>query len=124
MIPILSTFTPSANASTKKKKIQVYSMETTPPFHSSPSTLHLPPIPLHLHLLTPFLSKPSTDPGSDMPNLHMLPHHLHPLKLATKVIVIQIPILNLIRHLPLPLPRLLGVLQLETVLVHREAHRL
>jgi len=47
---------------------------------------------------------------------------LHALKLAAKVVFVQVALLDLLGHLSLPLARLLSALQLQPVLVHGEAH--
>lgn len=46
------------------------------------------------------------------------------IKVATKVIVIEIALLNLLSHLSLTLARLLSILELEAMLVHWETHSL
>ena len=48
--------------------------------------------------------------------------NLHALELAAEVVLVQIAVLYLLGHLTLALPCFLGILQLESVLVHREAH--
>lgn len=48
----------------------------------------------------------------------------HALKVAAKVILVKIAVLNLLGHLPLALTSLLGILQFEAVLVHGETHSL
>lgn len=49
---------------------------------------------------------------------------LHALEVSTHVIIVQVALLNLVGHLPLAFSGFLGVLQLESVLVHGETHSL
>lgn len=47
---------------------------------------------------------------------------LQSLKVSPSIILINLAILNLFGKLPLPLPRLLRILELESMLVHGEPH--
>jgi len=49
---------------------------------------------------------------------------LHSLKLTTRIIIVNISILNLLGQLPLSLPGLLSVLKFKPVLIHGEPHSL
>lgn len=49
---------------------------------------------------------------------------LHAIKVAAKVVLVQISLLYLLGHLTLAFARLLGILQLQAVLVHGESHGL
>lgn len=44
------------------------------------------------------------------------------IEITTSVLVVHVSFLDLLGKLPLPLTRLLGTLQLQAVLVHRETH--
>lgn len=46
------------------------------------------------------------------------------IEIATSILIVHVSFLNLLGELPLPLPRFLGTLQLQTVLVHGEPHSL
>lgn len=56
------------------------------------------------------------------PDRPVSPHLLHALKIATQVVFIQVTLLNLFGHFSLAFPCLLGILKLETMLVHGESH--
>lgn len=46
------------------------------------------------------------------------------IEIATSILIIDVSLLNLLSEFSLPLPRFLGALQLQTVLVHGEPHSL
>lgn len=46
------------------------------------------------------------------------------IEIATSILIVHVPFLDLLGELSLPLPRFLGTLQLQTVLVHGEPHSL
>jgi hypothetical protein len=47
---------------------------------------------------------------------------LDAVKVSAELILVKVTVLYLLGHLPFPLACLLGVLKLETVLIHRESH--
>lgn len=64
---------------------------------------------------------------SESSHVHFLPcawPRSDAIKVAAEVIVVEVTLLYVVGHLPLPLPCFLCVLELESVLVHREAHSL
>lgn len=46
------------------------------------------------------------------------------IEIATSILIVHVPFLDFLGKLTLPLPRFLGTLQLQAVLVHGEPHSL
>lgn len=63
-----------------------------------------------------------------LPRVYRMPHclllALNAIIVPAQVVLVKIALLYVVGHLALALASLLGVLELETMLVHREAHGL